>query len=546
MDPYLQSDFSGGMNLFADDTGIGDNEYVIGINVRNRTACLEAISDAEQDSSAPTGLKQGLYAFDKYLVLFNNGLAYYKNIITDSSWTQIAVVSLDPKIARIYAEAVPQSVQNNPRKLIDATQINGTPLQPSVKITPELIPGSTGGLICQDGKNQPFIINSDGTARRLQTYQQWTLASREYVPIMRQMKFINGILIGVAPDLKTLYRSVSGRPLDFVVAVDLQGNKVATAQETSYSVGPFDVTCLAALNSGELFVGTLKTCHPITFNYAQTIYAEPTFLNTKTMAVGVANNFSFADVIGDYTFIDLDGLRSFNAVNSDQNEGRTSIFSIKLMKALQKRVNGVRMTIKQNVNTCCEIVFNNYTLYSITVVIDDVETPVVAVFDNARQVWTSFDILTLDGSIKQFAVADQSDNPTVYAITSTSVYKLYSSSTFAEAQIRGRAVTSGMISARLKANYLYACFESSDTDAIATAGIKVDNRAEVQMQLPTIGDLGIDVLTFSFLSTGMQGWKIQPVFRWQTDAVLNQIQMDFNTNTSKVDIKQAGRNYVAN
>lgn len=540
MDNFIQSDFSGGINLFNDDTGIAENEYVVGFNVRNRTSMLEYINDALIDSDAPEGLKQGCYAFDRYILLFCAGSAYYKDIILDTSWVKITGFSMDTTVNRIYTELIPQSTNNTTRVLVSAEKINGTQLVPSVNSTPNLITGGLAGLVVQDGINQPYLISSDASARVLNTYEQWTVSNREYVPIMKQMKFINGILTGVAPDGTTLYRSVSGRPLDFVVNVDINGNKGGDAKTTSYSVSPFPVTCLAGLNSGELFVGTLKTCHPVTFNYDSTIFAEPTFLNTKTMFVGVTNHFSFIDTIGDYTFIDIDGLRSFNAVNSDKDEGRTNIFSLKISKAFLNVINGRKIPLKQNVNVTAAIGFNNYSLYSITTVYGNV----IGVFDNTRQVWCSFDRLTVDGQIKQFAIADQSDNPTVYAITDTSVYRLYDSTEVAEAEVRFLSKTSGLCSARLKCNMIWACFEGATTTSeTVRTSISVDNKTPVEIEQPIGSDGSVDVITYNFQGSGNQGWKIQPIIKWQTNAIFNELEVNYNVVTSPVDYKQAGKAY---
>jgi len=540
MDPFLQDDFSGGMNLFNDETAIAPNEYVVGFNVRNRTTCLESVSDAVQDTTVPDGLKQGIYAFDKYIILFNGGLAYYKNIETDSAWTQIAGFAMTADADRIYAEPIPENTLNASRKLADADKMNGSQLVLGINLFPLEIPAAAGGLVCMDGTTQGWLISSDGTARILKRYFEWTQADREYVPVMKMMKYINGILIGVSGNGKTLYRSVSGRPLDFVVNVDINGDKGGGASTTSYAVSPYDVTCLAALNSGELFVGTLKTCHVVAFNYDLTIFGEPTFSN-KTFGVGVTNHFSFLDNNGDYTWVDKDGLRSFNAVSSDKDEGRTSIFSIKITRAFEQKINRMVQPILQDPTKTTAITYHNYSLYSVLTTYGNV----IAVYDNARQVWTSFDILNLDGPVKQFAVADQSDNPTLYAITAASVYKLYASAIFLQAEVRLRGITSGLCSVRLRPSYAWSNLEGSADAVRVTMGMMVDNLYLTELTQPLEGDEGIDTNTFNFNATSVrQGWKVQPRIKWQTAATLNQAEVSFTPITSKVAPKQAGQVYA--
>src|SRR5205823_6881184 len=149
--------------------------------------------------------------------------------------------------------------------------------------------------------------------------------AREYVPIGSLMAYLNGILFVVNGN--KIYRSVSGRPLDFVVNVDINGNKGGNADTVSYSVSSENITALKTLNSGQLFVGTLLNCFPIDLNYDSVIFQEPTFNNRAGMSVGIVNQQSFVDILGDYAWIDIDGLRSFNAVNQLTNEGRDSVFS---------------------------------------------------------------------------------------------------------------------------------------------------------------------------------------------------------------------------
>jgi hypothetical protein len=109
-----------------------------------------------------------------------------------------------PTVDRVYAQAVPASTFNYQRKLNDATKIEGNTANQVVSTQNIQINGTAAGLVVQDGVNQGWIILPDATARRLQRYSQWTTTNREYVPIMKQMAYINGILFGVAPDGSTL------------------------------------------------------------------------------------------------------------------------------------------------------------------------------------------------------------------------------------------------------------------------------------------------------------------------------------------------------
>ena len=78
---FTQEGFAGGLNLFADDSMIADNEYSMGFNCRVRDNTFQPVKNDEILTDAPEGLKQGLYGFDELLVLFCRGRAYYRLLL---------------------------------------------------------------------------------------------------------------------------------------------------------------------------------------------------------------------------------------------------------------------------------------------------------------------------------------------------------------------------------------------------------------------------------------------------------------------------------
>lgn len=520
---YIQDKFGGGMNLFEEDYALDAAQYGLAFNVRNRTAALSTVSGPIEDTSAPTGLKQGGYAFDDYVVLFNNGAAYYKNVVTDGPWTQISGFALSTTAEFIYAEAVPASKFNNKRTL-QGNRIDGSSTETNVDVTTTVINTTEAGLVCQDGTNQPFLIKPDATARVLNTYNEWTTTEREYVPVMTRMKYMNGILFGVDRDGVSILRSVSGRPLDFVVNITTNGDKGGNARTTSYNVSYNPITCIDKLNSGELFVGTLKSCHPVEFNYDKTIFAEPTFLNRRTFSAGVVNHFSFIDILGDYCFVDIDGIRSYNAVSALQNEGRNGIFSSQIAKAFAG--------IKQS--TTAAVVFDNYSIFAVTTIYGNV----LAVYDNTRGIWVCFDNLGLDEPVKQFFVANQSSSPTLYAITASKVYKLYKSAEELEAQVYLRALISGNRNSIVVPDI--ACvFDGGTTQVSASVTQYVNNKEKntVTRNIAVDEDGEVSPTVFKDPSP-KQGWKIQPRIKWQNESKLAQVHVLATQSGSQTSIKQ--------
>src|SRR5256885_3886288 len=156
----VQSNFRGGMNILDHDAVLAEDEYGLAFNVRNRITALETIKNNIEDIHAPTGLKQGIYGFDKYLVLFNSGRAYYKNV-DDEEWTLINAIALDRTVDYIFTQAVPASTLNYTRKLNDANRINGTSNESNLSIDPISINSTPAGLVVQDGVNQGWIVFAD-------------------------------------------------------------------------------------------------------------------------------------------------------------------------------------------------------------------------------------------------------------------------------------------------------------------------------------------------------------------------------------------------
>lgn len=420
---YTQASFKGGMNLLQDDTRISSSEYREAFNVRNRFDVLTPVNGSSIDTTAPAGLKQGLYSFDDFFILFVAGLAYWKRF--DSAfWTLIPEFLMSTTAPYIYTQAVPASTFNYQRKASSATNINAP-----VNVLPGFnVSGTIAALLVQDGINQPFVIYLDPitglvTSRVTNNYSQWsndTTGIREYVPIGTLMLWNDDILWVIDTDSKTLLRSVSGRPLDFMVNVDINGNKAATellggARTTAYAVGYNKITCIQALNTSSFFVGTVRGCYVVNVDATNTIFGEPTFTNTYLFNAGVISQFSFIDILGDFAFIDPEGLRSFNAVLQEQNEGRNAVFSIKCAKLFKK--------INQTILDTASIMFDNYALFCVKTIYDHV----ILVYDTLAQTFVGMDTINSSIPIKMFAKID-TDTTQLYAITQKdTVLHLYDS-----------------------------------------------------------------------------------------------------------------------
>lgn len=571
MADFKQSSFSGGMNLLLDDTRLpvqfkykeGDtpydltyNQYRLGLNTRSRFDNIDPIQSSVVDTYAPAGVKQAILTFGNYVIIFVAGKCYYK-LNGTQGWTQIKTFSMDPQVPRYWTVVVPLNTTNYARIPTTTTINSNTQTTANTPTAQVSIPqanyvaasfGNNPGLLVQDGKNQPQFLyldaNGNINCRTTQTYAQWsfplnpaTLAmtgpdNREYVPIGTYMEWFNGILFIVDVNFSQIYRSVSGRPLDFVINVDINGNKGGDATTTSYSVGVNGITALRAMPGNLLFIAAGGgACFSVTLNTtpnAPTIFGEYTFLRSPLFSSNCITERGIVDVIGDSVFIDANGLRSFNAVEQQQNEGRNSVFS----SSIQRLFNG----ITQVDGHASAVLFDNYALFSVNTTMGYM----IIVYDTITQVYTSLDTQQLNGhAAKQFAAITVT-TLSLFAITDDDrVVQLYANpNAFDTCTARLGAVCSQDPNKELKVDRFRAVFSNITTNMSATASLFTNNRLDqslsksINYEAPaeqyTGSGIGTDVgtqvnnLTFPFPNSA-QGWKAFVAITWTGGASLTNV-----------------------
>jgi len=558
MSEYVQSQFEGGMNLLSCDTDVQPNQYRLGLNVRNRYGNLEGVLQSQLDPATPNGVKQECVTFGNYIILFVNGFAYYR-YFTATGWTNIVGFQMSSDAPRFWTKAVPLSTTNYGRFAMSATDPAVTPsanagiIQSSVA---GAFAGNTPGLLVQDNINQPqfIFLNAFGvpTVRTTQTYDQWnvtyvageiTVDNREYVPIGNVMEWVDGVLYIASQDGEFIYRSVSGRPLDFVINVDLNGAKGGDATTTSYSVGVGGITCLRAMANNALLVTASNAVFSVSKNTtpgAITTFGEYTFIRTFLFNATCLSDRAIIDSLGDTKFISLTGVRSFNAVFQQQNEGRNSLFS----RSLQSVV----ANITQSPASSAAMLYDNFELYGINTTLG----PVIAVFDTLSNSWVSFDINQVGGKlIKMFAKIELTIQR-LYAITEDDkLYTLYIGPDLDDCLVRTRSMCANNVTA--SGNPLNPEFELKLKDArVVFDGVTeaetcsiipfVNNRvAQAQSKAipyssPTTSYSGLGALPdtntklfnayFSFPNTE-QGWKVYALIAWSGTATITQFSFSF-------------------
>ena len=561
MASYVQTSFSGGMNMSVDDTRLTEDEYKFAHNVRNRFGVLEGVKqavDISSDIGAFTSNPpiQAIYSVGEYVFLFfDGGCKYRKPNNSDSTWAVLMTGGTMHRSNEIFVQAVPASTQNFLRK---ETRVAGSALELD---TAQTVQKTVASIIVQDGVSTPRVIEiSGGTVsdRSAKTYAQWsdsTHTSREYIPIGRQMAFFNNKLFVVSTDGTEIYHSVSGRPMDFVIPIDTSGNKINAdetiggAPATSYTVGYNEITALRVLNSDALFVSTLGGSYSVSLDYSFMVFGEPSFTKQFLFTANSVNQKSFIELLGDFAFLDPEGLRSFNAVMQSKNEARNSVFSLKVARLFKDVV--------QVSNKCAAITFDDYALFACNTIYGHG----ILVYDILTQQFVSFDQFTDAagniGPVIEFAKVETNNKRELFAIThgtTTSsgkpVYKcvkLYEGTGYETAYVETRAFCTNDTRVEQKPQELRILFNkvqsASSVKAIQRVNDEVTPDASAGTQTKTLaaptinidypvtfpvvwsGPKQIQNLLYNFQS-GQQGWKISYALTWTNGITLSNLQLE--------------------
>lgn len=603
---YNQESFKGGMNLLGDDTRLQPNQYRAGFDLTNRYDALDCVLTSQQDTSIPPGIIQELVTFGNYLVIFVSGTAWYR-LYNTVGWTQIADFSMSTSAPRYWSCAIPVADTNYVRIAANSTTaVSDSVFLPSsngpinINVVAGTSEGNLPGLLVQDNINQPqfIFLDSNGypACRTTQNYQEWMIVytdatntvvdeiaiingllvsgdQREYVPIGNCMAWVNGILYIVSQDFNSIYRSVNGRPLDFVVDVtNLLATNTTTqkvinsdgqyitippftqipggdAISTNYSVGVGDISCIRPLSTGGLFVAASNANFAVTLNQtpnAPTLFGEYLFIRTPLFEATCLSDRAIIDSIGDTRFIDLTGVRSFNAIEQTENEGRNEAFTSNIQAAFGSDTS----PIVQNAQLAAAILYNDYEFYAVNTIFGNA----ICKYDTINECWTSFDLQqTLGKGIKILAKIELSIRQ-LYAVTEDNLlYVLYVGPDTTTASFRSIGVCSNILYAntnikmnnpRLETKLLEcrAILNNITEDCTCSFTPYVNNRLtqqgiqtkKIKYKTPTTIATGSNLLPdvntqlmnllFSTPNCGM-GWKINGVFSW-TNGSITQFSMN--------------------
>jgi hypothetical protein len=262
---------------------------------------------------------------------------------------------------------------------------------------------------------------------------------------------------------------------------------------------------------------------------APTLFGEYTFIRKFLFEATCLNDRCIIDSLGDTRFIDLTGVRSFNAILQLQNEGRNSPFT----SIIQAMLKGIVQDV------AAAVLYDNYEYYALNTVIG----PVIAVYDTLNTCWSSFDTTQTGGSkVKAFTKIELATRA-LFAITEDNkLYQLYAADTFATATCLTLSVSANLLNANqnVKMNNAKSEIKVSDfrcilnritQDSTVSLTLLVDNRASatgtvlksityVPPVTPYVSDvILLDVNTqltnlYWMLANTEQGWKTAFIIQW--------------------------------
>lgn len=538
------------MNLLSADTDLGEDQYRIGFNLRNRYDNLEPVFSSVLDTAAPQGIMQECVTFGNYVILFVGGNAFYR-LFNATGWKRIVGFQLSSTAPRLWTCAVPISTTNYVRLSNPTEEAGDVPdAQGGIRqsnIVSGTAQGNSPGLLVQDNINQPQFIFLNGAGlpivRITRNYAQWrvtydtatgamTLDRREYAPIGNCMAWVDGILYVVSRDFNSIYRSVSGRSLDFVVNVTIDGQKGGNADTTSYSVGVGGISCIRPQSDGSLFVAASNANFSVAKNTtpgAPTLWGEYTFIRKFLFNATCMSDRTIIDSIGDTRFISLTGIRSFNAILQTQNEGRNVLFT--------SMIQSVFSDITQSAVTTAAILYDNYEYYGV----DTIFGPALAVYDTVNQCWSSFDLSQTGGSKIKILAKIELSIQRLFAVTEDNkFYTLHQSTARDTATVRTGSYKMEDAELNCMLNNIRVVLDNVTENVTITATPIVDNRYKDSTALTKTIRYSAPVTPLTHqlpdINTGLynaywtvnnvlQGWKTCCIFEWTGSSQVTQYSM---------------------
>lgn len=517
-----KTEFRGGMRQqFTSDKEDYAASYQLLINGRTRTNTVRPIRLPVEDTSLPAGLKQGVYSFDSYVLAFVAGQLYTK-VEGSSQWSPILGVSMSATAPRIYVERIPGSYINFKREGNAATIATEAPSRQS-----------PAAIICMDGESQPVLVFPDGSARVTQSWAQWTTNFPEYVPIGKYPMMHDGRLYCVIKDANgrwtRIVGSVTGRPVDFVLLVNDNGDKAGVEEDDygapalAYSVSYDEVTALSRINTvdSNFLVTTTRASYFVQPNYNNLIAGEPTFSNQPLFSVGAIGPESITDLNGNTAVVSPEGIRTFNGVAQMKWEGRND----PIVRNIQNLFDGSLQTYGSTVQ------YDNYVGFAL----QTVHGAGIVWWDDTLGQFVSLDLYPGAARIKQFAVVNTPAVRALYFITADNKFFKAFEGDYAESRLVLQTMSADDAGGSLAIRGVTANFIHSETlgywSAHALADQALVESSSRELAAITLPANRGNASAGKIILPGYNAARVSVEIRWTGGAQLSRIDVDVNKAT---------------
>lgn len=552
--PRIQNAFIGGLSQFLDSTRLQENQYSWLSNGRVRFGTVKPVQLPEDFTTGlPVGgvIQGGIDTFG-HLFVFVNGNAYHRDLAGGSTtFVLLPGWSAMDATADIFCERVEASTINYKRESADG---NATAV---VNLT-DPIDGSEQCIVVQNRVNQPRIIAADLSTRIVNNYNDWDKdTDREYVPIGGPMLFHDGVLYTISVDGSEVYRSVSGRPLDHMITITSDGDKLPNevdggAHKNAIKPAYGTVTCLGDLDTddGAIFIGMETASYVSIPKDDEFVWAEPLYRNIRLSPKGVVNSHSFSRISGNTVFITPNGIESFDAIARKNQRGSTEVFSLQIARALEG--------IAQNV--CAVGRLGDYYLFSL----DTIYGPRIAVFDNLLNVFVSLDAFptVVTSAVKQFINVQVNNTERLFAITVDSqLVEMYSGATsdcqlyvgdWVEREVNDEVYVTGVTCSFHKVfeDGTYSANPTIDGEQLGSRAEAIESvTEEAYPKTPPFGNAVENAAVVSkldFRDQEAKGRRFGALIEWDFDAELSAVQVDTVVLNSEITDDDAVRACQAN
>jgi hypothetical protein len=369
---FATGDFSGGLNALTESAKLSNGQYALLVNGRTRRNVVDPTYKHLRITLPQAGNIQGLFGQGSTLFVAIDGVMYYAeveigktiNLRQIPNWTPMSATA-----AELFMEAVPATTNLLKREAANPQSVSTT-FTDSIGRFPEC-------LVVQDGINIPRAIFPNNGWVSLGSYSAWTFDQPIYVPIGLQMAYSGGKLYTVSPDGKLVYQSVSGRPTDFVIAIDNNGNKLGDVGVTSIGVSYAEITSLQAAEDGNVLAATLYGTWLLVPDKTNLYWGEPYTVPVEQFPVGALNQNSYADIVGDTAFLTQSGVQSFNVTK----QAKIASNNFPLGAPISSLLAGTQLAQAAACN------FNDYAYFGVNTVYG----PMTAVYDTMTGHYTALD-----------------------------------------------------------------------------------------------------------------------------------------------------------